>query len=149
MKEDVVVQQNQITESDFLLAADQQQQIDKIIELVDGIYNGDFARENRQITLHDVLNVVSDVEEFLHYMRGRIVIEAVAKYIPQVVKMLGEKASQGNLEAAKLLLEISGLTGAAAKMARQPQVNVATSINLTMDEVNALKREIIVDANSS
>jgi len=113
----------------------------RVVKYVDEVYDQTKAGAP---TLSEVMRVVNDAEEFLRYFRDRTAIEASAKHIPATIAAMGREAKKGNVDAAKVLLEVVGLLGKAMK---NPTVNVATQINLTVDEARQLREELLDDSS--
>lgn len=113
-----------------------QPEVEKVVNYVDDLYR---TSKTANVSLKNVLSVVTDAEEFLRYFRDRVAVEAAVKHVPETIEALAAKAKQGNVDAAKVLLEITGSLGKGSKQ----QVNIANQINLSVDELNELKREVL------
>jgi hypothetical protein len=116
-------------------------EIRRVVDFVDAIYRtGSEAR----VSLGDVLSLVADAEEFLRYFRDRTAIEAAVRHVPETIEAMAEKARSGNTEAARIILEVAGALGKAPRQ----QINIASQINLSMDDIEKLRRELLADGRS-
>lgn len=109
---------------------------ERVVKYVDDLYH---TSKTAEVSLQEVLTVVASAEEFLRYYRDRTAVEAAVKHVPDIITKLADKAKKGDVDAAKVILDVSGTTGKNS----QRQVNIANQINLSFDEMKELKQEVL------
>lgn len=107
-------------------------------KLVEEIYS-----KREECDLAEVFLSAVDIEEILRLGRQRTEL-AVLTHIPAIVETLAAKAKEGDIKAAKTLLEVAGLLnnnkgGGGAVVANQ--------INISPQELAQLERELYIDVD--
>lgn len=105
----------------------------KVRQLVEEIYS-----KREECDLAEVFLSAVDIEEILRLGRQRTEL-AVLTHIPAIVETLAAKAKEGDIKAAKTLLEVAGLLnnnrGGGGTV-------VANQINISPQELAQLEREL-------
>lgn len=92
--------------------------------------------QTQNVPLNDLLALAGDGEEYLRLFRLKASV-AATQYLPETIEAVGQKAAQGDLKAADMLFEITGVKGRKA-------IQVATQVNLfSPGEREALRSEVI------
>lgn len=85
------------------------------------------------------LGAAVDVAEYMRLVRDGARIQATT-YLPQTIKAVGEKASMGDILAAKLLCSIVGLLSD-GKSGGGP-ASVLTQINISQNDLKSLEAKV-------
>lgn len=92
-------------------------------------------KEPKDVSLQECFMAAAEAEEYLRIVRTKLAVK-VTYDLPEVVDKVIEKAKSGNLEAARLLFDITGATKRLGTT-----VNVATQINLSPQEQQLLEKD--------
>lgn len=110
----------------------------KVRQLVEEIYS-----KREECDLAEVFLSAVDIEEILRLGRQRTEL-AVMTHIPAIVETLAAKAKEGDIKAAKTLLEVAGLLnnnkGGGGTV-------VANQISISPQELAQLERELYIDVD--
>ncbi len=121
---------------DDLSSGDAQKELDKFI---DGLLL-DQSRGER--TMREVMVMATDAEEYMRAFRQRAPLVA-STFFPEVLQAVADQAKQGDVQAARLLMDMLGLLSKS-----QSQINNAIQINVPDRELNVLRKDLEEDLTS-
>jgi hypothetical protein len=88
------------------------------------------------VSVRDCFISAVTAEEFLRLYHDRLAVQA-SLHLPAVIDTMGKLAAQGDTDAAKILLDIAGISGKGAKSVQ----NNAIQVNITPQEQAVLERD--------
>lgn len=86
--------------------------------------------------LYSCLRAAVDVSEWMRHVKEKTTVQS-SLYVPKALKALGDKAAEGDVNAARLLFDYLNLMPK-----KGAGVTVATQINISPQELEEIKREI-------
>lgn len=86
------------------------------------------------VALRDVFMSVANMEEFLRLFHDRAVVQA-SLHVPDIIETLSKQAKTGDVDAAKVILDVAGMTS------KGKGIQNAIQINITAEEQAQLERD--------
>ncbi|BCV23288.1 hypothetical protein [Gelria sp. Kuro-4] len=116
--------------------AQEETEINKdIVKFVDGLFSKCTVNG---VSVRDCFLAAMTGEEFLRLYHDRLAVQATL-HLQDVVETLNKMALQGDVQAARLLLDVAGVTGKGGKNVQ----NNAIQVNITAQEQAQLERDFI------
>ncbi len=104
-----------------------------VVAFVDGIYK-DWVVHG--VSVKECFLTAVNTEEFLRLFHDRAAVQA-ALHVPYIIEALSKKAEEGDVEAAKLVLDVAGMVD------KGKNVQNAIQINISAEEQAQLERDFI------
>lgn len=108
---------------------------DELIEFVNKLFEDKYVNGVR---LKECFMAAVNTEDFLRTFYERASVQA-ALHVPEIIDAIGAKAKQGDVDAAKLILEVARMTGKGSGGRYAPQN--AIMINISPQEQLLLERD--------
>jgi hypothetical protein len=106
-----------------------------IVAFVDDLFRN---RSVNGVALRDVFMSVANMEEFLRLFHDRAVVQA-SLHVPDIIETLSMQAKDGDVDAAKLVLDVAGM------IPKGKGTTNAIQINITADEQAQLEKDFAGD----